>query len=503
MVANQNKPKPNHLGKYFTFGEHTFGTPPRSGFKEALRQNIHKTYIEGSVRKSRQKVFFRFAFVAGMPFMLVAGLLLGFFLFPIDTATIENSNPTYKLGAVVSYVDGKVQALQENGAWTEVVSGSSIRNYDKLRTTDDGRAVLTFFDGSSIRLSSNSQIGLRSVTNEEIELESLGGEMYARVSENGSRFKIYSSGVSYTSLGTAYRIINTVEKQGVEVYHNEVRVSGTGIDKEVIVREGNSLYTIDRSNPELEMKVIAVSGESLEGNSFIQWNRQQDINTSKEYGLGVLANITKLSYANAKTGDGQTIEINWGISGLTNNLQKTVLFVNRVERGAQTQTYNISNLKEDNSFSVPVENQGVYTVKLCVSDGQDICSITSDLLVVDVERTQTDTINPLDKPIQLSSEQKNGSTLLKWSVGDSLEVKDGFRLVMSSTNSEPIHGVDTGKYIGDGNSRQMNLNINDSKSYYVRICRYISSSDSCDSYSNVIVVAQTSDDVGEIQQEGL
>lgn len=492
MVANNNKPKPNHLGKYFTFGEHTFGTPPRSGFKEALRNKLHTTYIDKSVTRQRRRSFYRFAFFVSIPFMLLLGIFLGLLLFPINSSKVESSNTSYSVGAVVSYVDGDVQILKPDGTRTIVSSGVSIHNLDTIKTTEDGRVVITFFDGSSVRIASDSEVRLLSISGGEVGLESLSGELYARISDNGNRFKVFANGIIYSSLGTAYRVINTADRKGVEVYHNKIFVNGRGIENEIVVSEGNRLYTVDKTNPDFEMRVVAVSNESLQDNSFVQWNKQQDINVNQSNNLGVLADTTKLSYTKAQSQDGQSISISWGINGLTTSLIRSTLFVTKVSPGSETRTFNISKVSNENAFTVPIEDFGVYTVKICVNDSTNSCVLASDLLVVDVQSVDTNPTDTQDKLIKLASDNGVDSIILNWTVDDSLLITDGFRIVMSATNIEPIHGIDPGKFITNSSERRTAITIKDNKPYYVRICRYISSSDSCDSYSNVIVVAPTS-----------
>jgi hypothetical protein len=80
-----------------------------------------------------------------------------------------------------------------------------------------------------------------------------------------------------------------------------------------------------------------------------------------------------------------------------------------------------------------------------------------------------------------------GLATIYWeSVGD---FPVGFELVWSDSNQSPSFPTDPSMYIGDPNKRSAQIQGDATKTYYVRICRYVNNS--CDVYSNTGTISFT------------
>ena len=101
------------------------------------------------------------------PAVLIALFAL-FLITSRDTGTAQASSLAVFSGGVERQIDG---------AWLPIESGAELSEGDRLRTTTDGRALITFADGSTVALEPSTELVLLRVRGDgarEIEIELFG-----------------------------------------------------------------------------------------------------------------------------------------------------------------------------------------------------------------------------------------------------------------------------------------------------------------------------------------
>ncbi|MBP9759623.1 S-layer homology domain-containing protein [Candidatus Dojkabacteria bacterium] len=80
----------------------------------------------------------------------------------------------------------------------------------------------------------------------------------------------------------------------------------------------------------------------------------------------------------------------------------------------------------------------------------------------------------------------NNTMILSWTVSETLNTEHGFKIVKGIIENPVYPG--SAIYISDGTVRQYEFGIPSGGIYFVRVCRYLTISNSCDSYSNNIKI---------------
>ena len=90
-----------------------------------------------------------------------------YFLIKSNNQTTTNNQDSIQqsalLGAELTLVDGSAQSSSDNSTWQPVAVGAQLSQGTYLKTAADGRAIITFDDGSAVRLNANSTIKIESL----------------------------------------------------------------------------------------------------------------------------------------------------------------------------------------------------------------------------------------------------------------------------------------------------------------------------------------------------
>lgn len=259
---------------------HVEQSPRTNAFQDILRQEVFQQYTNfyDSKKMENKPLWRKWQFLAAGTFAFVV-VATG-----LAAVTLTGNGSEKKLSAEVAYVEGDFEYLQDGDVWADASQDMTIVEGDSVRISGEGRAIINLDDGSSVRLASDSTVKLSSMDPENIVISNEEGEVYTRVVKADRSFKVETGDTYFESLGTAYKTINTEDKNGVFVYHSEVAVKDSADDK-VVVKEGSKYFV--KNDSEDEKEVIKLTEKDIE-DEFTQWNKEQDEKEFKDE-LGVLS----------------------------------------------------------------------------------------------------------------------------------------------------------------------------------------------------------------------
>lgn len=143
--------------------------------------------------------------------VLVLVVAAGAFLyFPRGRAVLDAAS-----AAVLAVLNGDVDASRAGGAFEPALDGEVFATGDAVRANDKGRAVLTFFDGTTLSVDPASDVRVASLSKTgsgalQLELEQSAGRTWASVSKltsPDSKFIIRTPSMTATVRGTAFETI--------------------------------------------------------------------------------------------------------------------------------------------------------------------------------------------------------------------------------------------------------------------------------------------------------
>lgn len=427
--------------------------------------------------------------------LIAAGLAAFIALRPSTAPAAVTQTPSTKkqikrLGAVLSVADGTVEASADNKVWKTVAAGDPLRPGTYVRAAAGGRAVVTLDDGSAVRIASASTARLASLNADDVMIVNVSGEVYTRVVASERKFSVVVDNEAYVALGTAYKTLNTDQSKGVEVYHSQVK---TTIASETIA-EGKRYYQ-SIAQPELVKKVTDIPLDSLQKDAFLQWNLEQDKQSSDfQDKLGYLekmaaapkavtvaaptpqpaAAASGITLAASKYDSGVTL--GWRLAGVTAPKGFKILrslTANPVHGKAEAAYVGSASSR---SYNWKIKDGKTYHFRVCVYTGDSCANYSNDVTI-------TAPLVAEAKPAGSISLQHSGSDgkTVHWSVtgGSALY---GYKLVWSA-NPNPTYGeAGTTPIYYDGKATSGNVDA--SGKTYVRVCMFYDGQ--CLNYSNEI-----------------
>ncbi len=378
-----------------------------------------------------------------------------------------NNSSLSKLGVDTALVEGTAQfRLDEGDAWEKLQSGMSLGEGAHVRTLADSRVVLNIDDGSAVRLNSGSSVILKKLTSKHIIIQNTGGDVYTRVVKSDERaFQVVSGKTTYESLGTAYRTLNTEEKEGVEVYHSKVNILGVDQIGAVLVEQGERYYLLNKGSEDTEGKVTELTAEELATDDFIKWNGEQDKKDFEDE-LGVLFDL-----------EPPKIEISTPANGFETEAAK-VEVKGTTEKGAKVSVNGDSVENNEGQFAVEIKlNEGKNSIQVVAEDGAGNKTVKT----LSVTRNSED--NEPTQSFKLTGTKVDDGISFSWSISG-ITIGEGFKLIKSK-EANPSYPGDSAVFL-DSKKRSYTWGIKDGGTYHFRICAY--DGDGCTRYSNDITV---------------
>ncbi|MCA9381191.1 FecR domain-containing protein [Candidatus Dojkabacteria bacterium] len=502
MTATKSK-NTNHVEKLTFFGEHTLVTPPpRPGFKEALRKKVKAHYLEVSENESNENPLFSpFAKYAGIFFSLLFTLLISIGGITFYYKNLPNHTVTanQRVSASLSYIEGTVEVARD-GDWLKLENSSELYEGESVRLSADARAIISFKDRADIRLSADSEVKLSSLKDKHIIVDNNAGEVYARVIPNSeSVFEVRIDNVSYESLGTAFKTINTSTKQGVEVYHSKVKIKQKDSDNEVIVEQGNQYFVKNEEDKSAENKIVPVQADQLAQDSFVQWNKSQDQETVDNVALGILIETADIAPTVnlSLSQDSNGILLNWTKENLPESYTYKVLT-------GDTENLTLNNLNatiEDKSAEAyiiqPSTDIKQLFAKVCVYS-DDKCVAFSNIASIELDPNVLGIKDEvLVKSIRLVKDDTLGAVILRWYIEpNNIQGVEGFRLEYDKLNPKTGKITEKEVVIDNAYDRKYIIYTPDFEvNSYIKIC--ILQSSECIVQSNIVIIEKEATDIVE------
>ncbi|MBI2324947.1 MAG: FecR domain-containing protein [Chloroflexi bacterium] len=149
-------------------------------------------------------------------FLVLVVAVVAFLYFPRG-GVIEAVN-----AAVLAVLNSGVDASRGGGDFQSALDGDVFATGDVVRADDNGRAVLTFFDGSTVSVDPKSRVRVASLTKTgsgslQLELEQSAGRTWASVSKLAtpdSKFIIKTPSMVATVRGTTFETIVEAQPDG-------------------------------------------------------------------------------------------------------------------------------------------------------------------------------------------------------------------------------------------------------------------------------------------------
>jgi len=417
------------------------------------------------------------ALIASASFVLAIGVLTStiYFLKPEVFKQVEHMG---EIGANLEYSEGTVE-IYDGNEWIVATEEIDLYQDYKIRTKADSKAIVTLDEGSVLRLAANTELALTSMDPEHIVVTNVTGSVYSRVVKAERDFEVLAGDVTYKSLGTAYKTINTEAEKSVEVYHSEVEIIGMDSEEQILVKQGNKYYVYNKSNPENEGKIIEVNPEEIVKDEFVMWNKEQDeqIQEFKEE-MGNLMDLNP-----------PTLAVSEPVNGLKTRSEK-VWVKGETEIGSVVKINGVDVANTDGKIALEVAlNVGANSIKVESIDAAGNKTVVTLTVTRELEPTPTNKPAPVVSKISLYGTKVDGGISFSWNV-QNLNTSHGFKLV-KSTGAYPVYPGNSYKYLSSGSQRSYTWNIKDGRTYHFRICQY-NGNGKCLKYSNDITVTAPS-----------
>lgn len=255
-------------------------------------------------KKPKRKKFVLIGSVATVA-LLAGGAATALLIRPTQAPIQSNATPqstekkvAAKMGVAVTLVDGVAEYMHSDGGWQTLSADSQLKEGDTIRTADS-RVVLTFDDGSALRLDANTGVRLESLTVTDVKVAHTAGTTYSRVVPSERSYTVTVDGAEYKAMGTAFATTNDNEEKGVQVYQSSVKVKGV----DTAVNEGKQYYTTS-ADIARKSKVTDINIDTAAENEFLQWNMGEDEKQQQfKEKLGVLTKVRERAEEKVRQGE--------------------------------------------------------------------------------------------------------------------------------------------------------------------------------------------------------
>lgn len=416
---------------------------------------------------------------------------------PLETTAQEMIN------GQVEYVEGAVERRSGvDDGWRELEGGEIVKTGDDVRTLASSRAVVTFEDGSVVRLSENTQMTVANGAS-EIAIILGSGEVFNKVAKDDTRiYSVDVNGTKVTALGTAFDVAKADDGTPVVVVLESAVEIANG--------EGESIGKVSEGEKS-EVKDGKVEKGDLDDadltKSFIAWNIEKDKMNKEE--------IKKKKKEDLKEQkkDGEEKEVKKGgvISLYGKSSDTGVKLSWEADSASAPHGYKVIRstgknpvypgdkavyLSDKNTRSYHWETTGgkVYYFRVCAYNGDGGCLTYSNDVAVEApesssknDKKDKEESGDYASSVSLSAKAKDDKRVkLEWSISGG-DAPKGFKIV-TSREKNPKYPGDTYKYLSESEVRNYvwEKGLKEGKTYYFRVCVYRGGE--CGAYSNNVSV---------------
>ncbi len=436
--------------------------------------------------------------IALVALLLVGGAVAAYFLTRDSKADQSNStnNRSATMGVLPTLIDGAATYKSGAADWQPLTTDTQLVEGMFISTDVGSRVVLTFDDGSALRMDESTVIQLTSLLADSVQVDQTSGTVYSRVVESERTYTVNVGETGYTALGTAFTTISKPADKGVQVLQSSVKVG----DQDESVAEGKQFFK-DHSNAELKDKQTDINLDELKSNGFMLWNLEQDEQSDlfKEK-LGLWEKVKqqtgtpeeqappsssgiKLSASNNEKGTVLT----WTVSGVDapNGFKVVRSKKSSTPTFGKDEAAYIDSSKA-RSYTWKSDSEGTFWYRVCVyRPDQGTCDNYSNAVQMQAVYVAPEKV--VRGGVVLSGPGEEN--LISWTMTGTAPY--GYKIVVS-TEHDPIYPDDavdlTGSTSYQLKSEQLSTGTN-----YVRVCKYTSGSEAekCVDYSNEIIVIKS------------
>lgn len=442
-----------------------------------------------------------------------------------DFVFVESLEKSDEHKGQLEYREGEVEIKRGDKGWVQLSKGNILNSGNEIRTLNESRAIVTFEDGSVLRLDENTSIKIQSTEN-KIEIVLSKGSIFNKVSKSETRkYSVQSGEYKIIALGTEFSVEKESESEvKVLVVESEVEIQNkdgsvlekveTGKKVEINKKEINKKII---TKEEKEEKFIAwnieknkkVDEELLKNKTILKENKltsktsavdkkekkQQDIfqndfveREKKEVEKKINVDILdpKIAIWGEKTTQG--VKINWSVKDV--DVSKGFKLVKSINKNPvyPGNDYKYFSNSSKGSYEWEINTGKGYYFRVCQYLGGK-CGVYSKNLWLQTpqkndykeDNYKSDNVESISLSVESTS---NENINLSWKVsGDSPK---GFKISYSKNKNPtyPTRSGDIYKYLSNANQRSYKLqgNFETGETYYFRVCEYLGGK--CGVYSN-------------------
>ena len=429
------------------------------------------------------------AIILSIAILFVGTFIFGFLKYSKNEKEVENISQEIvsenKYVGQIEYIEGEVEKRTggESG-WFVAEKSEIINPGSEIRTFENSRAILTFEDGSAIRLDEDTQIKF-GLNDSNINIVLTRGTIFNKVSKNETReYSVAVGEYKVIALGTHFSVEN--KKDG------EVKILVLESEVKIQDKDNNNLENVTEGN-RADIKENKVEKKELENkeleDEFIVWNMEKDelkrVVKEEEVKEEAVQETSSISLSGKKTDRG--VKLTWS----TKNVSAPKGFKLVKSTGKNPvypgDSYVYLSDKGTRSYEWKIDNGKEYYFRACVYTGSG-CSLYSNNVLVDTPSGDSDKSDDGDDyadKVSLSAKKDGDNVKLSWSIygGDAPK---GFKVVKSKEKN-PVYPGDDYKYLSDEDTDSYTWkDLSDGKTYHFRVCVY--KGGECGTYSNDVSI---------------
>ncbi len=404
-----------------------------------------------------------------------------------EKVEVDDSAP--RMGIAVTLQQGTLEAKDEEGNWADAPDDFQPVEGDALRTVGAAsRAVLTFDDGSALRLDANSEIELISLNVERIVIRHLDGYTYSRVIPADDRaYIVESTDAQYEAQGTAFKTAASGDEQAVEVYQSSVLETSSNEEP----KEGEKLTVKNRVEPSKDGNIEKLDIEVVKQDQFMLWNKELDEQDENfKNSLGFLKDFTAPEIKITSHQEGQTVLLD------SNANEGTIEFSGNTEKGSSL-TVQSKSQAGSSPVTISLGDNGEFTTPVLTAPlGSSVFEFTAKdrtgnkttfNIRINFQRKSAPVGGSGNVILEAEYDTENDKVIANWALTGSLEAKEGYKLVYSNSQN-PTYPSDNPQFIEGTSASLKAIKFDSGKSYYFRVCIYDEDNNKCTNYSNQVKV---------------
>ncbi len=406
-------------------------------------------------------------------------------------STIVGEPVKTTIGGQIDYIEGMVE-VRENASsgWFSATKSGLFSKNNELRTLSKSRAIVTFEDGSVVRLNENTHI-IFAENIQDVKIAIEGGGVFNSVTKNEKRnYIVQTDKYAIKALGTEFGVTENDDATSVLVIESSVEVqndAGTAIDR---VEEGSKAKVV---NDRVEKAVIADADLT---DDFVVWSTKKDQPQQKEEEKkdvkedddkksdDAVVSGGSISLSGEKSSSG--VRLQWDVKNVTATHGFKIIKseeANPVYPGDDYQYLTDSSARD---YKWKIDTGKKYHFRVCVYDGSGKCLLYSNDVYIDTPDTKDEDDDEYASSVSLSAKDDDGDVKLTWEISGG-GAPMGFKIVKSK-ESNPVYPGDDYQYISDSDVRKYTWEgFSKGKTYHFRVCIY--KGGKCGAYSNDVKVS--------------